>query len=668
MLPEKSISFYFTFLHFYYLTHIKKYVYNSFPNGGMMKKILNNHIVRRFIILVTLFNFLNFGSQSEAQTRGELPTRADIPENLTWNLKDIYPTDEKWETDFKWVENSIEKYKEYEGKLGNSAKELLACLTFDDEIGIKFSRLYLYASLSKDLDLGNAENQGRYERISNLGAKLSAASSFIRPEILSIPEEKLWEFVKNEDGLKVYKHQFEDLLRTKAHTLSPREEEIMALASPVMSVPYNAFGMFNNADIQFPAVKDENGNEIKISHGRYGAAMYSTDREYRKRVYKGMYKPFEDYKNTLGALFNGNIKGLIFNAKARKYKSTREAALTPNNIPLKVYDNLVNTVNENLAPLQRWGKLKKKILKLDSLHPYDAYVTLFPSVKKEYTYKESIDILMKALKPLGEDYLKSLKHAIDNRWIDVHETKGKRSGAYSSGVAYGTHPYVLLNWSNQLNDVFTFAHEMGHNMHSYYTEKSQPYPYANYSIFVAEVASTANEALLLDYLIENAETKEEKLALIEKQLNNITTTFYRQTRFAEFEELVHKKTEMGEALTPDSLNKYFGDMYQKYWGPEMTVDKEESYSWARIPHFYYNFYVYQYATSYAASQELVAKIKKEGQPAIDRFLNFLKAGSSMYPIDVLKTAGVDMTSPQPVLAVVKKMNELLDKMEEIINQ
>ncbi len=633
-----------------------------------MKKIKNKHIRRRLLILATLFSLLSFASPAEAQTSGELPTRADVPENLTWNLTDIYKTPQQWEEDFKWVENSISKFKEFEGKLGNSAKELLTCLKFDDEVGIKISRLFLYASLSKDLDLGNAENQGRYERISALGAKLSAASSFIRPEILKIPEEKLWQFVESEEGLKVYKHQFDDLLRTKAHTLTPREEEIMALASPVTNVPYTAFGMFSNADIQFPTVKDEKGNDIKISHGRYGAAMYSTDREFRKRVYKGMYKPFKDYKNTLSALFNGNIKGLIFNAKARNYKSTREAALTPNNVPLTVYDNLVNTVNKNLAPLQRWGKLKKKILKLKELHPYDAYVTLFPSVKKEYTYEESIDILMKALKPLGEDYLKNLKHAIDNRWIDVVETKGKRSGAYSSGVSYGTHPYVLLNWSNQLNDVFTFAHEMGHNMHSFYTEKSQPYPYANYSIFVAEVASTANEALLLDYLIEHAETKDEKLALIEKQLNNITTTFYRQTRFAEFEQLVNEKTESGEALTPDLLNKYFGDMYQKYWGPEMVTDEEESYSWARIPHFYYNFYVYQYATSYAASQELVAQIKKEGQPAIDRFLSFLKAGSSMYPIDVLKTAGVDMTSPKPILAVVNKMNELLDKMEELLKK
>ncbi|PID57971.1 MAG: oligoendopeptidase F [Ignavibacteriae bacterium] len=602
----------------------------------------------------------------QAQSNGELPTRNDIPKELTWNVEDIYKTLKLWENDFKWVEDAEKKYAEFKGKLSVLPDNLYSCLKFDEEVGIKLSQLYLYASLSRDLDLNNAENQGRYDRVSNLGSKIGAASSFIIPELLTIPEEKLWDFVDKKVELKIYKHQLEDILRTKAHTLTPKEEELMALAGPVRGVPSNVFGMFNNADIQFPTVKDEKGNEIKISHGRYGAAMFSTDRDYRKRVYKGMYKPFMEYKNTLVAMFNGNIKSYIFNAKARDYKSTRTASLDANNIPLEVYDNLVNTVNENFAPLHRWAKLKKKILKLKELHPYDTYVTLFPAVKKEYDYEVSKEILLKALKPLGEDYLNSLQLAFNNRWIDVHETKGKRSGAYSSGVSYGVHPYVLLNWTDQLNDVFTFAHEMGHNMHSYYTEKNQPYPYANYSIFVAEVASTANEALLLDYLIANAKTKEEKLALIEKQLTGITTTFYRQTRFAEYEQLVHEKTENGEALTPEVLCDLYGKMYGKYWGPEMIVDEEETYTWTRVPHFYYNFYVYQYATSYAASQELVVQIKKEGQPAIDRFLNFLKAGSSQYPIDVLKTAGVDMTSPKPILAVVNKMNELLDQLEELL--
>ena len=632
-------------------------------------KIVNIFQIIKGITLIALFttgfNLFQIDAIAQEKTK-EVPTRDQIEAKYKWNLQDIYKSVNDWEKDFQIVKNSAQKYKQFENTLGNSAQQLLNCLKFDDETEIKLGKLYLYASLSKDLDLGNPENQGRFDRIMSLASQIQAASSFIKPEILAIPEEKLWKFVDELNGLKVYKHLLDDMLRTKAHTLSPNEEELLALAGPVTNVSYSTFGMFNNADIQFPTVQDEKGNPIKISHARYGAAMYSTDRDFRKRVYKGYYKPFMEYKNTLVSLFNGNLKGNLFYAKARKYKSNLEAALTPNNIPVKVYYNLIESVDKNLEPLHRWAKIKKKLLKYKELHPYDTYVTLFPSVKKVYTYEQGKELVLKALKPLGEDYLKNLQTAFNNRWIDVFETKGKRSGAYSSGTTFGVHPYVLLNWDDELDAVFTLAHEMGHNMHSYYTEQNQPFPYANYSIFVAEVASTMNEALLLDYLIDHAENKLEKLALIEKNLTNITTTFYRQTRFAEFELLVNEKTEKGEPLTPDKLSEIYKEMYQKYWGPEMVVDTEESYTWARIPHFYYDFYVYQYATSFAASQALSEKVKKEGQPAIAKYLNFLKSGSSKYPIDVLKEAGVDMTSPGPVIAVVKKMNRLLDQMEELL--
>ena len=622
----------------------------------------------KLVALIITSGFL-FNTDVLAQEKTkDVPTREQIEEQYKWNLEDVYKSPEDWEKDFNWVKEASGKCEKFEGTLGSSAQKLLECLKFSDEVEIKVGKLYLYASLAKDLDLSNPENQSRFERIMSLYSQVSAASSFIRPEILSISEEKLWKFVEEEKGLAVYKHLLEDLLRMKPHTLSPGEEEILALAGPATSVAYSTFGMFNNADIQFPTVEGEDGTPIKISHARYGAAMYSLNRDYRKRVYKGYYKPFMEYKNTLVSLFNGNIKSNIFYAKTRKYNSNLEAALTPNNIPVSVYNNLISTVNENLEPLHRWAKIKKKMLEIEELHPYDTYVTLFPSVKKKYDYEESKKILLEALKPLGEDYINNLKMAFENRWIDVYETKGKRSGAYSSGTTYGVHPYVLLNWADELDDLFTFAHEMGHNMHSYYTEQNQPFPYANYSIFVAEVASTMNEALLLDYLIDNAETKMEKLALIEKNLTNIVTTFYRQTRFAEFEKLVNEKTEKGDALTPDKLCNLYQEMYQRYWGDEMTVDEEETYTWARIPHFYYNFYVYQYATSFAASQALAAKVIKEGKPAIDKYLNFLKSGSSKYPIDVLKEAGVDMTSPEPVKAVVSKMNELLDKMEKLLDE
>jgi len=622
-------------------------------------------IVLAILISMLGLNVSNFYAQEES---GALPSRDKIADQYKWNVADIYKTQQDWENDFKWIENNLKQFNKFQGKLGDSSKELLDCIKFSEEVNKKLSRLFLYASLSKDLDLGNSKNAGRYDRVSELSAKVSEKMAFINPEIIATPEAKLWNFVSSQPELKIYKHFFDNLLRTKAHTLTKEQERLMALASPLTQVAYNTFGIFKNAEMPFPTVKNPDGKDITISDGRYYAALYSTDRSYRKRVYKGYYKPFMEFKNTYNSLFTGNLKANTFIAKARKYSSNREAALTPNNIPVSVYDNLVKTVNENFQPLHRWAKLKQKILKLKDFHPYDTYVTLFPSTDKKYSYEEAKKILLKALKPLGKDYISHLKKAFNNRWIDVYETKGKRSGAYSSGTTFGVHPYVLLNWNNQLNDVFTFAHEMGHNIHSYYTEHTQPFVYADYSIFVAEVASTANEALLLDYLIKNAKTKEEKLSLIEHNLNAITTTFYRQTRFAEFEEWANKTFEEGKAITPEVLSNKYGEMYKEYWGDNMTVDKEEEYTWARIPHFYYDFYVYQYATSFAASQALVAKIKKEGQPAIDKYLHFLKSGNSLYPIDVLKKAGVDMNSEAPIKAVVAKMNHLLDEMEKLLNE
>jgi oligoendopeptidase F len=597
---------------------------------------------------------------------GTLPERDKIETNYTWNLNDIYKSEEDWENEFKWVGEKIPEYKNFRGKIGKSAGDLLDIFKFDDELGIKLERLYLYAMLSKDLDLANSNSRARYDRVASLFANASANSSFIRPEILEIPREKIEVFLNELDELKVYKHSIENLFRTKEHTLTKEQEELLALSSEINHIPYNTFSVFTDAEMQFPFVKDAEGKDVQISHGRYTAALYSTDRGYRQRVYKGFYKPFMDYKNTLATLFNGVIKTHIYITRARKYNSSREAALDAGNIPVSVYDNLVKTVNENLTPLHRWAKVRKKVLGLDELHPYDAYVTLFPSVKKEYDFETAKNIVLESLTPFGPEYMGNIKKAFDERWIDVYETKGKRSGAYSSGTTFGVHPYVLLNWNNQLNDVFTLAHEMGHNMHSFYTGLNQPYTYANYSIFVAEVASTANEALLLDYLIEHAETKEEKLALIEKYLTSITSTFYRQTCFAEFEQLVHDKMENGEALTPDNLSPLYRELTQRYWGPDMVVDDEEDYTWARVPHFYYDFYVYQYATGLAASQALTAGIKEEGKPAIDRYLNYLKSGSSDYPINILKKAGVDMNTPGPVLKTIAKMNELLDRMEGLI--
>ena len=608
--------------------------------------------------------FYRFFSNVEATA---ISGRQDIEEKYKWDLTHIYENDELWERDFTWISEKISNYKKYDGTLSESAENLLECLNFDNEMGIKLERLYLFAMLSKDSDMKVQKYQAMDDRIKNLYAKVSAAGSFIKPELLQIPDEKLIDMISSNDELKIYEHFIKNIIREKPHTLSKEQEKILALAGEIASTPYNVFSIFTNADILFPKIQDENENEIEISHARYYAAMYSKNRDYRRRFFKNYFIPFKNYVNTYAALFNGNLKANIFNARVRSYSSAREASLNVNNIPVSVYDNLVKTCNENLKPLHRWAALKKKILGIEELHPYDVYVSIFPSAfSDKFDYEHAKEIVLNALIPLGNDYLSSLKLAFENRWIDVYETKHKRSGAYSSGTTFGVHPYVLLNWADLLNDVFTLIHEMGHNMHSYYTGKTQPYPYANYSIFLAEVASTFNESLLLDYLIGHSDKKEEKLFLIEKYLNNITTTFYRQIMFAEFEMWAYEQTENGAALTSEVLNKNYKAVYQKYWGPEMIVDEEEEHTWARVPHFYYNFYVYQYATGFAASEVLSKKVKNEGEPAIIKYLNFLKSGSSDYSINILQAAGVDMNSHEPIEAVTQKMNELLNELEIVM--
>lgn len=596
-----------------------------------------------------------------------LPVREDIEDKYKWNLQDIYSTDENWEIDFKWVESHLSGYKKFEGQLSKSSENLLACFKFDNEIGIKLERLHLYAMLAKDSDIRVTKYQAIDDRIRTLYSNAATASSFIKPELLSIPDSQLIEMINSSADLKIYNHYIEALSRTKKHTLDKAREEILALASDALQTPYNTYSLLTNADIDFPSVEDDNTNSIQITHGRFYSAMYSKDRAYRERAFMAYLKPYKEFVNTFTSLFNGNLKTNIFNAKVRNYSSAKEASLDRNNIPVFVYDNLIDAVSENLNPIHRWASLKKKLLGVENLHPYDVYVTIFPdSAEKEYSFEEAKQLLLSALKPMGEDYLNSLSKAFDNRWIDVYETKGKRSGGYSSGTTFGVHPYVLLNWTNLLNDVFTLAHEMGHNMHSYYTGMNQPFVYSNYSIFLAEVASTFNESLLLDYLIEHAQNKQEKLFLLEKYLNNITATFYRQVMFAEFESIVYGRLEKGEALTSDSLCKLYKEIYQKYWGPAMMIDKEEEFTWARIPHFFYNFYVFQYATGMAASEILAEKVKREGAPAVEKYQDFLKAGSSDYSINILNQAGVDMNSKEPVLAVSKKMTQLLNEIEDLI--
>lgn len=596
-----------------------------------------------------------------------IPERKELAEEYKWNLSDIFKNDDEWEAEFNSVSGKINDYIKYSGRLGESAHILQECFQLDEEINIKLDQLHLYAMLSKDSDMRIGKYQSMDDRVKSLYSQAAAASSYIRPELLAISSSKLLEMISSNDNLSIYKHAIDDLLRSKKHTLSNPEEKILAMTSEISLTPYNTFSIFTNADLKLPSVKDEEGNLSELSHGRFYSAMYSQDRSYRERVYKAYLGSFKNYVNTFTVLFNGNLKTNIFNARARNFNSALESSLHKNNIPVSVYHNLIESAENNLAPMHRWTNLKKKLLKVENLHPFDVYVTVFNTQnEKKYSYEEGVQIVLESLQIMGEDYLKSLNTAFDNRWIDVFETKAKRSGAYSSGTTFGVHPYVLLNWTDLLNDVFTLSHEMGHNMHSYYTGKSQPYPYANYSIFLAEVASTFNESLLQDHLFEIAESREEKLYLLERYLNNLTATFYRQIMFAEFEMMVYQRTENGESLTAEILCDLYKNIYQKYWGPDMVVSEEEQFTWSRIPHFYYNFYVYQYATGFAASEVLAKKVKLEGSPAVIRYLDFLKAGSSDYPINILKSAGVDMNTPEPIQAVSDRMNQVLDEMENLL--
>ncbi|MFT4412488.1 oligoendopeptidase F [Fredinandcohnia humi] len=597
----------------------------------------------------------------------KLPSRKEIAEQDTWRLEDIFSSDMDWEKEFQEVKEMIPQVSEFQGKLGESADSLYEALAFQDAISMRMGKLYTYAHMRYDQDTTNSFYQGLYDRATNLYTQVGSALSFIVPEILSVDEGKIKKFLQEKDELKVYEHALNDINRERPHVLSAKEEALLAQAAEVMDSSSNTFGMLNNADLTFPTIKDENGEEVEITHGRYIRFLESTDRRVREEAFKAVYETYGKYKNTFGSTLSGTVKKDNFNARVRNYKSAREAALSSNNIPETVYDNLVNTINDNLHLLHRYVDLRKKALGVDELHMYDLYTPLVKDVKMEVTYEEAKDYILKGLAPLGDDYLGVLKEGFENRWVDVHENKGKRSGAYSSGT-YGTNPYILMNWQDNVNNLFTLAHEFGHSVHSYYTRKNQPYPYGNYSIFVAEVASTCNEVLLNHYLLKTIDDPQKRLYLLNHQLEGFRGTVFRQTMFAEFEHIIHVKAQEGEALTPDLLTQMYYDLNKKYFGENIVVDEEIGLEWSRIPHFYYNYYVFQYATGYSAATALSNQILEEGKPAVDRYItNFLKAGSSDYPIEVLKAAGVDMTSSDPIKEACKVFEATLNEMEKLLS-
>lgn len=596
----------------------------------------------------------------------ELITRDEQKLENTWDLTTIFASDEDWESAFKKLEGYLGREEEVKGKIGDSAKHLLEALLLDTEIDEQLGKVYVYAHLKHDQDTSNAKYTAFEQRAANLASQFSARWSFMLPELMSIDEATLKSYVAELDGLKRFAFDLERINKKRPHVLSESEEKILAEASEALSASTNTFGMFNNADLKFDNVKDKEGNSLPLSHGNYITYLESDDRVLRENAYKEVYSKYGQFNNTLAQTLAGKVKASVFSSKVRNYESARAQALSNNDIPESVYDNLVQTVNDNLHLLHRYTKLRKELLGLDEMHMYDMYTPVIQDEKFEVTYEEAKAWMLKSLEPMGSEYTDVIKEGLTNRWVDVYENKGKRSGAYSSGT-FGTNPFILMNWTDSVNNTFTLTHEFGHSAHSYFSRNNQPSNMSGYSIFVAEVASTCNEALLADYMYKHLDDDKKKLYLLNYQLDGFRGTVFRQTMFAEFEYLIHTLAEQNEPLTAERLNAEYRKLNEKYYGDAVITDDYIQYEWSRIPHFYYNYYVYQYATGYSAAYALSKKILEEGQPAVDKYINeFLKAGSSDYPIEVLKKAGVDMNEKTPIENACKVFEERLDAFEALI--
>lgn len=594
----------------------------------------------------------------------QLKKRSEIPVECTWKLDDIFPNESQWEEECKKALKIAEKIAAMQGTLGKSAANLLSYMKKNDEVTYYLMRVLVYSNEMYNSDTAVAKYQAMSAKASSVIVKVTSASSFANPEILAIPAETIEQFYKDEPDLLFYKRAIDVILREKEHILSEQEESILAQVRELAGAPADIFTMFNNADIKFPSLTDVEGNRIQLTHGNYISFLESKDRSLRKQAFEGMYDTFGKMGNTIATTFVSHLKQDRFYAKVRKYPSDRAMYLSDGNIPESVYDNLIETVHKHLPALHEYVALRKKVLDVEHLHMYDLFTPLVEDVEMKYTFEEAKDLAMKALAPMGEEYLSILREGFENRWIDVYENENKRSGAHS-WACYGTHPYVMLNHMQNLDSAFTLVHEMGHAIHSYYSNKNQKITYAEYLIFVAEVASTCNEELLTQYLLKT-ETDPSRLAyILTHSLEDIRGTIFRQTMFAEFEKIVHAKITAGEELTQEDLNKIYYDLNVMYFGPEMTVDEAIAKEWMRIPHFYTSFYVYQYATGLSAAIAFANKILKEGKPAVDRYVTeFLSGGCSKDPIDLLKAAGVDMSTPDPIDSALNVFEEYLELLKK----
>lgn len=592
-----------------------------------------------------------------------IPSRADADPRYTWNLADIFPTDEDWQAAYAAAQRSPEKLRSYEGKLSD-AKTLLEFLRYSDELSVVLDRLGNYAQRKADEDTRSAAYQEMSALFLNLAIETSRAAAFSTPEILSIPDETLEGFFREEPALSQYRLLIDRVLRQRSHVLSPEGEALLAAAGQLGQSPDDIFSYLNDADMRFADVLDSEGVTHAVTHGSFSALLQSPDRTLRRAAFESLYSVYGQFRNTSAALLSAQMKQLQFFADARRYGSALEASLDENEVPAEIYHSLITAVRDGFPAMHRYVSLRKRLLGLDELHFYDLYTPIVAGQDIQVSYDEAWETALEALAPLGKDYLSLLREGRENRWIDVYENQGKRSGAYSASV-YGVHPYVLLNYTGKLDDMFTLVHEMGHSLHSCLSNRTQPVTYAHYVIFVAEVASTCNEALLMRHLLSKTTDPERRAYLINHFLEQFRTTLYRQTLFAEFELWCSEQIRTGQALTAESLSARYAELCREYYGEEIVLDEQIALEWARIPHFYYDFYVYQYATGFSAAVALSERILREGEPAVRDYLAFLSGGSSKDPVSLLRGAGVDMSSPEPVRSALRQFSDLVDELEQL---
>ena len=607
---------------------------------------------------------------SHSQGLAQIRERSEVAIEDTWNLQDICVSDEAWNKAKQALSGQFDKVLMHKGKLADSAAALLACLEANSRISKEFDRLYSYAHMKSDEDVRNSKYLGMEQELQQIITDYSSQTSFVEPEIAAMDQSQIDESIGREPGLKVYKMYLYDIQRTKAHRLSQKEEKILAEATLLADAPASIYNVFSNAEMPFPEITLSTGNTVKLNQAGYGRYRAEPNRGDREAVFAAFWKAFNSFKQTFGTQLYANVKKHMFYARARGYDSSLGLALDGDNIPTEMYLTLIQNVHNNLDLFHRYLNLKKRMLGVAQLKYSDVYAPVVKNVDLEYTYDQAKKLVLDSLKPLGKDYIRVVAHALENRWIDVYPTQGKRSGAYSSGGAYDVHPYILLNFTGQYDDVSTLAHELGHTMHSYYSNKNQPYPLADYSTFVAEVASTFNEALLIDMMLKKITDDDTRLSLLMSYLDGLKGTIFRQTQFAEFELRMHEKAERGEPLTGDALTELYAGIIREYYGHDKGICHiEDLYTveWAFIPHFYYNFYVYQYATSFTASTALAEKVLAGEPGAIEKYIEFISAGGSDYPIDILKKAGVDMATADPFNKTMAAMTRTMDEIEKILD-